>query len=78
MDSEPMSAMPTDAQGDDEQESKEQDDSKLSPQDKQVIEIAEALYENRPMLISLEERSKEIFKEVNGLRHCFSIVLLQE
>ena len=60
----------------DDDEEKKDDDSKLSAQDKQVIEIADALFENRPLPISLEERSKEIFKEVNGLRHCFSIVLL--
>lgn len=55
------------------------EDSKLSAQDKQVVEIANALFENRPLPISSEERSKEIFKLNNaGLLHCFSIVLLQE
>jgi len=44
-----------------------------------VVEIANALFENRPLPISSEERSKEIFKLNNlGLLHCFSIVLLQE
>jgi len=42
-----------------------------------VIEIADALFENRPLPISSEERSKEIFKLNNlGLLHCYSIVLL--
>lgn len=44
-----------------------------------MVEIAEALFENKPMPISSEERSKEIFKiNSSGLLHCFSIVLLQE
>lgn len=44
-----------------------------------MVEIANALFENRPLPISSEERSKEIFKLNNlGLLHCFSIVLLQE
>jgi len=59
------------------QDADKDEDTKLSAQDRQVIEIADALFENRPLPISSEERSKEIFKLNNlGLLHCYSIVLL--
>ncbi len=41
--------------------------------------MSRELYKERPLVISRDEPSKEIFKINNlGLLHCFSIVLLQE
>jgi len=42
-----------------------------------VIGVAKELYDNRPMDVSNDGHSKEIFKINNlGLLHCYSIVLL--
>ena len=44
-----------------------------------VLDIANELYNNRPLIISSEEKSKDIMKLNNkGLLSCYSIVLLQE
>lgn len=47
--------------------------------DQIVIGVATELFENRPLAVSNEGHSKEIFKINNlGLLHCYSVVLLQE
>ncbi len=61
------------------QQVEEEESARVDSSDKVAVETAQELYQSRPLPLSLEECSKEIFKlNQQRLLHCFSTVLLQE